>query len=180
MSFNNPAGSAREGAEAYRQALLALLGDRDPLTVMTEQAGALRSLTDGVPAEVLRRVELPGKWSAHDVLQHLVDTETVYTVRYRMVVAQDRPRITGFDQDAWASNLGYTDIDAELLLHELDTVRQRNLRLLRGIPQTAFERVGLHDERGEETLGDMLRLGAAHDLVHRQQIERILEAVATA
>ena len=178
MSFNNPAASARDGAEAYRGALLALLGDQDPLTVMAEQAGALRSLTDGVAAGVLRRVEHPGKWSVQDVLQHLVDTETVYAVRYRMIVAQDRPTITGFDQDAWSTDLRYTDLEAERLLHELDPVRLRNLRLLRGLPRSAFRRAGLHDERGEETLDDMVRLGAAHDLVHRHQIERILKAVA--
>ncbi len=177
MSFSNPAASAKDSAPAYRRALFALLGDQDSLTVMAEQPEVLRSLTDGVDPDVLRCPEFPGKWSVQDVLQHLVDTETVYAVRYRLVVAQDRPEITGFDQDRWATDLAYADDDREVLLHELGTVRRRNLRLLRGLPQSAFARVGLHAERGEETLDDMVRLGAAHDLVHRAQIERVLKTV---
>jgi hypothetical protein len=36
-------------------------------------------------------------------------------------------------------------------------------------------REGLHSERGAESAGFLLRLMAAHDLVHRRQIDRILD-----
>jgi hypothetical protein len=35
-------------------------------------------------------------------------------------------------------------------------------------------RIGLHTERGEESMDLMLRMMAAHDLVHRRQIDRVL------
>lgn len=177
MTFSNPARTAKESASAYRQALLDLLGERDPLTVMAEQVDALRELTGSVDADVLRRSESPGRWSVQGVMQHLVDTEAVYAVRYRLIAAQDRPVIAGFDQDRWVSDLGYLDIDNEVLLRELQTFRQRNLRLLYGLPPEARGRVGRHEERGAESLEDMIKLGAAHDLVHRSQIERILSNV---
>jgi hypothetical protein len=35
----------------------------------------------------------------------------------------------------------------------------------------------MHSERGPESLGHLMRLMAAHDLVHRRQIERVLGKV---
>jgi hypothetical protein len=36
-----------------------------------------------------------------------------------------------------------------------------------------LQRVGIHAERGEQTLAHMLKLQAGHDLLHLAQIERI-------
>ena len=41
-------------------------------------------------------------------------------------------------------------------------------------------RIGMHSERGEESLGYMLKLYAGHDIVHLRQIERIRRAVGAA
>jgi hypothetical protein len=38
-------------------------------------------------------------------------------------------------------------------------------------------RVGIHAERGEETLADMIRLCAGHDLLHLAQLARIRQAL---
>jgi hypothetical protein len=35
-------------------------------------------------------------------------------------------------------------------------------------------RVGMHSERGPESLGHLIKLMGAHDLVHRRQIDRVL------
>jgi hypothetical protein len=37
--------------------------------------------------------------------------------------------------------------------------------------------VGLHAERGPESIEHLLRLLGAHDLVHRRQIDRILSSL---
>jgi hypothetical protein len=37
-------------------------------------------------------------------------------------------------------------------------------------------RVGMHSERGPESLGHLIKLMGGHDLVHRRQIDRVLKA----
>src|SRR5205085_3765910 len=103
--FNNPAGRAPDQANAYVRSILELLGDRDPLAVMSQLAQELKKSIGRLPADELRRPEAPGKWSMHDVVAHLADTEVVFGWRLRMVIAQDRPTITGFDQDAWSARV---------------------------------------------------------------------------
>src|SRR3954449_958113 len=49
----------------------------------------------------------PGKWSARQIVHHLADSEMSAAVRFRLLVAEDRPAIKGYDQDRFASRLHY-------------------------------------------------------------------------
>ncbi|MFW6078506.1 MAG: DinB family protein [Gemmatimonadota bacterium] len=177
--FTNPASASAEEAAAYIDAILELLGDREPTTVLRATPSALRNAAEGLSSAQLARPEKPGKWSIRHVLQHLADSELVWGWRLRRVLARDRPRLTGFDQDRWADRLGYDQTDATHALDEFSAFRASNLRLLERMAPADLERVGVHAERGEETVAHMMRLYAGHDLVHRRQIERIRSAVVS-
>jgi len=176
MSFANPAGNAAAAAGAYVRALLDLLGDRDPLAVAAELVPWLERRTAGLPDAVLRRPEAPGKWSAIEVIQHLADSEMVYAWRTRLLLTQDGPAIQGFDQDAWARTLRYAEMPLDLALAQLGGMRGANLRLWRSLTPEQRARVGVHSERGPESVDLLIRLMGAHDLVHRRQIDRVLAA----
>src|SRR5881394_3663976 len=74
---------------------------------------ALLNATD----EELDAHPAPGKWSAREVVHHLADSEMAAAVRLRLLLAIDRPTITGYDQDEFARRLYYdrpieTSLDA--------------------------------------------------------------------
>jgi hypothetical protein len=178
MSFANPAGSARDSAAAYTQALLAVLGDADPLEVQAETVTDLHTALAGISETDLRHPESPGKWSILEVVQHLADSELVTAYRIRMILAHDRPEIQGYDQDLWAERLNYNAGDAGEAIALLRLLRGVNLRLLRSLAPADWGRAGFHAERGEESIQMIARLIAAHDLVHLQQIDRIKRSFA--
>jgi hypothetical protein len=66
-------------------------------------------------------------------------------------------------------------VPLDTALDQLRGMRAANLGVLRGLAPAQLERVGLHSERGPESVAFLLRLMAAHDLVHRRQIDRILD-----
>jgi hypothetical protein len=169
--------SSASSAAAYVKRLLDLLGTRDPFGVMEELEGAVRGALAGVGADDLRRAEAPGKWSLLQVAWHLVDTEIVYGYRARVTVAEDRPRVPAYDQDLWAARLHVRDAPPDAALDDLAFLRRMNLRFHRSLDEAERERWGIHAERGEESIRKMLRLLAAHDLVHRQQLQRIRVAL---
>ena len=177
MTFANPAGTAAAAAAGYVRALLELLGDRDPLAVAAELVPWLERRTAGVPDEVLRCPEAAGKWSTIEVIQHLADTELVIGWRTRLILTADRPAVQGYDQDAWARALGYRDVPLEMALDQLRGTRTANLRLWRSLTAAQRERVGMHSERGPESVDRLIRLMGGHDLVHRRQIDRVLAAI---
>jgi hypothetical protein len=174
MTFSNPAGNAAAAAAGYVRALLDFLGPREPLEVLPELVPWVEARIRGKPDALLRRPEAPGKWSVAEVLQHLADTELVYGMRGRLVLSEDRPTIQGFDQDRWAAEFRYRDAPVDGALAQIAALRAGNLVLWRRLGAAELARVGRHTERGEESMELMLRMMAAHDLVHRRQIDRIL------
>jgi hypothetical protein len=175
MTFSNPAGRAAAGATAYTTALLEVLGDRDPLEVLGQLLPWLATRIAALDDTTLRRPEAPGKWSVIEVVQHLADSDLVFGYRLRMIVTEDQPAVPGYDQDAWAQTFQYRAVPLDTALDELRGMRAANLGVLRGLAPAQLERVGLHSERGPESVAFLLRLMAAHDLVHRRQIDRILD-----
>jgi DinB superfamily len=174
VTFSNPAGNAAGAASGYVKALLDVLGSRDPLEVMSELVPWLTARLRGVADPVLRRPEAPGKWSVIEVIQHLADSDLVAGFRTRMVLSAERPALQGYDQDRWATEFRYREVPLAMALDQLRALRTANLHLWKPLTAKQFERTGLHAERGSETVGHILRLMGAHDLVHRRQIDRIL------
>lgn len=176
--YSNLAGSSTEGAAQYIDALLKLLGDREAGEVLQSTVGWCSRHVEGLTAEQLAAPEAPGKWSIAAVLEHLADSELVWGYRLRKVVAEDRPVLTGYDQDLWAERLGYDQADARQSVALFAALRSGNLRLLERLQPEDLDRVAVHAERGEETVRHMMRLYAGHDLLHRKQLQRIRDGFA--
>ena len=171
--FTNPASSSKEQGQQYTAAVIGLVGDAQPLSILTTTEARLREAIRGLNAEQLAKPEAPGKWSITAVLRHLADSEIVWGWRLRMVLAHDRPQITGYDQDAWADRLKYGEADAENSIAEFAVLRNGNLRLLNQATPEDMKRFGVHSERGEESVAHMMKLYAGHDILHLNQVERI-------
>lgn len=179
--FANPASTAAgPQAESYATSVIGALGNRDPLEVLRNMPDKLAAIVREVPPHLLGIPELPGKWSIREVIQHLADAERNGSVRFRMVIAHDRPALPAYDQDLWAERLRYSESNVDEALDEFTSLRRSNVRLFERASDADFARAGIHSERGEESLGFMLKLYAGHDIVHLRQIERIRRAVGAA
>src|SRR5438046_3024535 len=71
----------------------------------------------------------PGKWSAREVVHHLADSEMTAAVRFRLLLAVDRPHIVGFDQDEFARRLHY-DRPTEASLEAFKSSRRATVELM--------------------------------------------------
>jgi hypothetical protein len=175
--FSNRYDRTADESGQYVKDLLELLGDRDPLAVLEELLPPLAAVSAELPEALLRRPERPGKWSIVQVIAHLADSDLVTGYRLRMVIAHPGTPILGYDQDRWAQELRYAEAPLAETLDQLGALRRANLRLLRSLDDERLDRAGMHAERGRESVRQLMRLMAGHDLVHRRQIERIRRAV---
>jgi hypothetical protein len=155
--------------ERYRQAL----GDSDPLEAMAEAPERLRKLVRGLTEAQLATRPAPGKWSIKEIVAHLADGEVILGSRYRLIAAHDQPPIAGYDQDAFVEKLGVANARTSELLDDFTLARAINIGLLVRLPEDALERVGIHAERGAESIRTLVYLYAGHDIHHLQQVETI-------
>ena len=171
--FSNRSIDPPQERAKYSNAVLELVGGREPLSVLRETPAAAARAIEGLSSAQLRKPEAPGKWSIAQVLQHLADSDLVWGWRVRLILAQDRPTLTGYDQDRWAERLHYADADPQEALEQLRVLRRGNLGLIARATPEDLTRVGVHSERGEESVGYLCGLYAGHDLLHLRQIARI-------
>jgi hypothetical protein len=172
--FSNRSIDPPQERAKYSKAILELVGGREPLGILRDTPAAAARAVEGVAPARLRTPEAPGKWSVVQVLQHLADSDLVWGWRMRLILAQDRPALTGYDQDLWADRLHYADADPAQALETLRVLRRGNLALIERATPEDLARVGVHSERGEESAGYLIGLYAGHDLLHLRQIDRII------
>jgi len=156
----------------YTARILGLLGDRDPLEVLSATPDRLARLREGLGKAGLTRSYAPGKWTAREILAHFADVEIAVGFRVRQALAEDGYRIQPFDQDAWAKR--YRGLDPGLAVEAFRGLRLWNLALFRSLSPEDLARGAFHPERGEEPVGTIVKLLAGHDLNHAGQLERIL------
>jgi hypothetical protein len=162
---------------SYREKILTLVGDRNPLDVMAETASALAKIVDRHSAAELRTRPFEGKWTPNEIIGHLTDSEWVYGYRLRVIRSEDDPEILGTKQDLWVAALRHNEREPLELVEIFRTLRQLNLAEWRRTSPEHLLRTGRHNERGLESLHVMLRLLAGHDLSHLAQIARYIQAV---
>ena len=158
--------------EQYRRELLAALGDDDPVAVLRESLEEVTRLVADAAPRQLNQSPAPGEWSPREVLNHLADSDLVHATRLRMIVTQDRPTIVGYDQDAWTARFSGLDADASETLERWLALRRANVRMYESLSPDEWERVGLHSERGPESVRLNVQLLAGHDRMHLDQFRR--------
>jgi len=142
---------------------------RGPELVAVASTGAAGAELDWTPD--------PAKWSIRQIAWHLADAELVTGERLRRVIAEESPTLLAFDQDAWARQLPY--YRQGRFSDALDTFRKLradNYALLESLPEEAFERRGVHSEKGPLTLFDLLRSATEHAENHARQITALRQA----
>ena len=75
--------------------------------------------------------------------------------------------------EGWAEHLHYEQEDPADSLALFGVLRQANLRLLDRLSPSEAKRVGVHVERGDESIEHIRRMYAGHDILHLRQIDRI-------
>ena len=109
---------------------------------MAELVPWIEARLRGVPDGGAPPRRSPGKVVRRRSVQHLADVELVFGFRGRMVLAEDRPPIAGFDQDRWATLFRYRDASPERAVAQLKVLRTANLALWRTLRRRSWRGSG--------------------------------------
>ena len=117
------------------------------------------------------------RWSVREIVHHLADSEMTAAVRLRLLVAEDRPTIQGYDQDEFARRL-YYDRPHEASLELFRLARQSTAEILDRLTPTEWVREGTHTEAGPYGVEAWLKTYSDHAHKHARQIRIARDAAA--
>jgi len=133
---------------------------------------------EGFPAGQLTAHPIAGKWSAAQIAHHLGDSEMQSAIRIRKLLAEPRPIVQAYDQEAWAAALAYEDRPIEPALAAFKAARETTAQLLDRMTDDDWRRHGWHSEAGVFHAEMWLQWYSKHAHDHATQIRRLREALA--
>ena len=161
----------------YLDKMHRLLGDRDPMEVLSATPGLLADIVRSHTVSQLKARPFDGKWTPNEILGHFGDAEWAFGWRTRQVLGDKEPILTGFDQDGWVAAQRLNDRDPGQLLEMFRQLRDWNLEVWSRLTPQDLARVGQSKKRGPVTLRRLLEIFAEHDLHHIDHLTRYLQAV---
>ena len=129
-----------------------------------------------VPAEARQWRPAPGEWSAHEVILHCADSESISVGRIRYLLAEREVQIVGYDEATWAITFDYHALPLEPALATITAVRANTVPMLEQLDDAAWARAGEHSESGRYSAGDWLQIYAEHLELHVGQIQQNIVA----
>lgn len=111
----------------------------------------------GLTTEDLLCFPVPGTWSIQQIVIHILDSDLIGSDRMKRIIAEDNPSLIGYDETKFAKNLFYEHQSAETAVKIVDLNRRMFAEVLRRLPESAFDRKGQHNEKGEVTLGKQIK-----------------------
>ena len=151
--------------------MFGLLGPRDPIEVLTATLERLEHYLLSFSVDDLERSYAPGKWTAAEIFCHYADVELGLGYRFRQAISKIKYTPDVFDQDVWA--MRYRRLEPSLALETFRGLRAWNLSLFATFDMQDWNRNVNYTFAGVETVDDMVRLLAGHDLNHLAQLDAI-------
>lgn len=125
----------------------------------------LRPAIAGLNPDDLLAKPGPGAWSIQELLIHVVDSDLVAIDRMKRVIAEDNPPLVAFDENRWVERLFPNDQSLDDAITMFEVGRRQMVRIFEKLPDEAFQRTGVHNERGPLTLEQIVQ-GFAEHLEH--------------
>jgi uncharacterized damage-inducible protein DinB len=113
----------------------------------------LRQAVAGLSPEDLTARPGPGDWSILELVIHLADSDCIAIDRMKRMLIEDDPPLLYADETAYVQQLLSHEQSLEDALVLFEVGRRQFARVLRALPDEAFERRGMHNRRGVLTVG---------------------------
>jgi hypothetical protein len=126
---------------------------------------------DGATEADLDAKPAPEKWSAREIVHHLADSEMTSAIRLRLLVAEERAVIRGYDEAEFARRL-YYDRPIESSLLAFQAARRSTGELLDRMSDADWTKEGTHPEHPGYGVNRWLEIYAEHAHKHAEQIRR--------
>jgi uncharacterized damage-inducible protein DinB len=117
----------------------------------------LRHSVAGLSPKELTARPGPGDWSILELVIHLTDSDYIGIDRIKRMLIEDNPPLLYADETAYVLKLASHEQSLEDALTLFEVGRRQFARVLRALPDEAFDRFGTHNRRGALTVGGLVK-----------------------
>lgn len=139
-------------------------------------ADQLAQALDQLPRQMWHYKPGPDRWSVHEIIMHIADSEANSYIRCRCFLAEPGKAIMAYDENQWAASLRYQEQDPDEAVELFRLLRQMSFRLIAALPEDVWSSTVYHPEGGNMTLDDWLTIYTNHIPEHIRQMQATYDA----
>ncbi len=123
------------------------------------------------PREMWQYRPAPDRWTIHEIIVHITDSEANSYIRCRRLLAEPGSAVLGYDEASWAVALHYHDQSVEDALELFKWLRRTSYLLIKDAPDAVWTHTIIHSESGVMTADEWLDTYARHVRDHIAQMQ---------
>ncbi len=143
------------------------------LAEYSSNAKEFLKLAQSISVEERTKKPAPDQWSAAFVIHHMADADAHFATRFLQILTADKPAIAPFDEEIYPARLKYAERNASDSLLAISGLQAVVVNILSLVSDSDWSRVGIHAEKGEVTLSDILTYTNNHVVAHTDQLRQI-------
>lgn len=127
---------------AYYQNYINKAGEVDLMEELEISVHRLIRFVREIPMDKFDYRYAEGKWTIKDILQHLIDSERIFSYRALRFARKDQTPLASFEEDDYANAANGSKRSIQDLLTEVAVVRQSTLSLFKSFDAETLQRIG--------------------------------------
>lgn len=155
---------------SYYQLYLDKVGNFDLLEGLRQNGKLTAQFLESIPEETYDYAYAKDKWTIKEVVQHIIDTERIFTYRALSFARHDTTALPGYDQDQYAETCQANRRTKKSLIDEYKALRQASLVLYESFTDEMLLQIGnaSHSDVSVRAIGFIL---IGHENHHAQIIK---------
>src|SRR5271154_727975 len=147
---------------------------RDERRKMLESFGRAPALLSAVLRQLPKKMWLykpsPDRWSIHEIILHLADSEASSYMRCRRLIAEPDVAVAEFDPALWAGHLGYFHQSTREAIEIIRRLRKMTYQLLVAVPEPVWSHMVEYPKEGAISLESWIERQERHIPHHMEQM----------
>jgi uncharacterized damage-inducible protein DinB len=127
-----PKPSGPEYGNFYQRYIDLVTGD-NVLTILENSVAPLQDFLISLENKDLSYAYAPGKWTIAQLLQHIIDTERIFSYRALCIARGEKQSLPGFNENSYADAAPATNRKLKGIAEELLTIRKASIILFRSL-----------------------------------------------
>ncbi len=128
------------------------------------------------PREMWQYRPAPDRWTIHEIIIHIADSEANSYARCRRFIAEPGSTVMAYDEMAWVQRLNYHAQSPEAAIELFRQLRHSSYELIKTLPEAIWANTIVHPENGVMTMDDWLDVYARYIPDHIAQIQEVYAA----
>jgi len=131
----------------FYESYIKLVSEEDLSETMRSSLEEMVDFLDSITPDKADYRYAEEKWSVKELLQHMIDTERIFSYRALCIARGEHQSLPGFDEKIYAKNADVSGKSLKELKEEMLTVRESVYMMFRGFNDEMLSRVGISNNK---------------------------------